>query len=342
MMMTSMEKPHRKTPLSERVIAIMGVSGFKGRTILQELENDSRFKKIIVIDRRKPTIETKKSKFYKLDLTEPMVDLRLSEIFKKEKVHTVIHTAFPITPPRHQSLAHEIISVGSMYICNAIADAGVKKLILASTTDVYGAFPDNPNFLTEKHPMRGGIKNRFLADKIDAEKSALRLAQKHPQTVVTILRPCHILGPNIQSYKTNYLSRPFVLTIMGYDPLFQFVHETDVVRAFMKAVEGDYPGTFNIVGNGVLPLSRVIGISGKIQIPMSEFVMKNLIQFFWYLDMSPAPASYLNFLKYICVADGEKAKEVMGFTPQYSTRETLLSFVGAERLRDVDLAEAES
>ena len=330
-------KSKRPTPLSERVIALFGSSSFKGRHILQRLENDTRFKHIVVLDRKKPPIETHKTKFYKLDLTETMADVRIAEIFKKEKVHTVIHAGIPITPPRNQGLSHEIISVGSMYICNACVGAGVKKLILSSTTDVYGAFPDNPNFLIEEAHTRGGIRNRFLADKIDAERSALKMAKKHPQITVTILRPCHILGPTIQSYKTEYLSRPIILTILGYDPLMQFVHEDDVIDSYMRVVEKDLHGVFNIVGQGVLPLSRVIRILGKIHLPLPQIIVKNLVQLLWYGDMSPAPASYLNFLKYLCVADGHKAREEMKFVPKYSTRETLLSFVGAERLRGVDL-----
>jgi UDP-glucose 4-epimerase len=336
-MPTKEEKTRRNIPLSERVIALFGSSSFKGKTLLQELENDPRFKSIIVIDRKKPPIETHKTKFYKLDLTETLADVRMAEIFKKERVHTVIHAGIPITPPRNHALSHEIISVGSMYICNACVGGGIKKLILSSTTDVYGAFPNNPNFLTEESHARGGLKNHFLADKIDAERSALKLAKKHPEITVTILRPCHILGPTIRSYKTAYLSRPVLLTILGYDPLVQFVHESDVIRAFVRVIEKDFPGTFNIVGQGVLPLSRVIRILGKIELPLPEFVAKKLVQILWYADMSPASSSYLNFLKYLCIADGEKAKKIMGFIPKYSTRETLLSFVGAERLREVDL-----
>ncbi len=330
-------KNTKKTPLSERVVCIIGVSGFKGRNILMALEKDRKIKHIIAIDRKKPNFTTQKTKFYRLSLTETLADASLAEIFKKEKVHTVVHTAIPTSPPRNTSLAHEVISVGTMYICNACVDAGVKKLILSSTTDVYGAMADNPNYLTEEYPTRGGIKNKYLADKIDAERSALRMARKHPEILVTILRPCHILGPNVRSYKTRFLARPFLLSIMGYDPLIQFAHEEDVMQAYLTAIEGDYPGVFNIVGNGVLPLSRIIRIMGKFELSLPEFLARNLVQLTWYLDISPAPASYLNFLKYLCVADGSKARRVMNFKPKYSTREALLSFVGAERLRDVHL-----
>ena len=336
-MKNSKTKNSKNSPANEKVICIVGASGFKGRNILAALDKNPKHKQIIVIDRKKPVLQSKKIKFYRLSLTETLADASLAEIFKKEKVHTVVHTAIPTSPPRNPTLAHEVISVGTMYICNACVDAGVKKLILSSTTDVYGAMADNPNYLTENHPTRGGIKNKYLADKIDAERSALKMAKKHPEMVVTILRPCHVLGPNVKSYKTRFLARPFLISILGYDPLIQFVHEDDVIQAYLKTIEGNYPGIFNIVGDGVLPLSRIIKIMGKFELSLPEFLARNLVQLTWYFDISPAPASYLNFLKYLCVADGSKSKKVMGFKPRYSTREALLSFVGAERLRDVDL-----
>ncbi len=334
-------KKTKKSTIADRVICIIGITGYKGRNILMALEKDPRVKQIIAIDRKKPNFQTKKTKFYRLSLTETLADASLAEIFKNEKVHTVVHTAIPTSPPRSTSLAHEVISVGTMYICNACVDAGVKKLIISSTTDVYGAMADNPNYLTEDSRTRGGIKNRYLADKIDAERSALRMAEKHPEIIVTILRPCHILGPNVRSYKTRFLARPFVMSIMGYDPLLQFVHEEDVICAYLESIEHDFPGIFNIVGDGVLPLSRIVKIMGKLELALPEFMARNLVQLTWYLDISPAPSSYLNFLKYLCVADGTKARDVMKFKPKFTTREALLSFIGAERLREVALQNLE-
>jgi UDP-glucose 4-epimerase len=42
-------------------------------------------------------------------------------------------------------------------------------------------------------------------------------------------------------------------------------------------------------------------------------------------------------LRYGCVADGEKAKETMGFLPAHTTREALIDYTSAQRLRDVRL-----
>lgn len=322
-------------------IALTGTAGFVGSSLLRELEKDPRYKKVIAIDFRKPPFETRKTKFYRLDLTETLADSKLLEILDKENVETVIHTAFPVSPPHDLAWAHELVSVGTMYVLDACAASRkVRKFIMASTTEVYGAHPTNPNFLSEEHPLRGGFKSRFLRDRIEAETQVQKYAKKHPETVVTILRPCTILGPHIKNYKTSWLQRPVILTVMGYDPLFQSVHEDDVIRAFKMAIDKDYPGVFNVVGDGVIPLSKALKLAGKLTVAIPAPVLYPMTQLAWYLNIFPAPASRLDFLKYILVADGEKAKKIMGFVPQHSTKEALLAFIGAQRLREVHLLEA--
>lgn len=80
------------------VIALTGVTGFLGGSILQRLDADPRYSRIIALDRRKPQLETKKTKFYRFNLTETLADSKLAAIFEKEGVNIVIHSAFPITP----------------------------------------------------------------------------------------------------------------------------------------------------------------------------------------------------------------------------------------------------
>lgn len=323
-------------PTSYKTIALTG-SGYKGSRLLQWLENDPRFTRVVYLNHRKPDLRLRKSKFYRIDLTETLADVKLAEILKKEKVDTLVHTAIPITPPHNLARAHELISVGSMYLCNAAAAAGVRKLILSSTADVYGACADNPNYLTENHPIRGGRNSKFLADKIDAEKSFLRFAKDHPKGVVTILRPATLLGPTIKSFKTRYLSRFVVPTVLGYDPVVQFIHEEDLMTAFQKVILKDHPGIFNLASRGVIPLSKAIALMGKIRLPLSLIGLKTMIQSLWYLGISPAPANRLDFLKYLSCVAIDKAEKQLDFHPRYDCKTALLDFVGAQRLREVHL-----
>ncbi|MBF0106020.1 MAG: NAD-dependent epimerase/dehydratase family protein [Deltaproteobacteria bacterium] len=318
-------------------IVVIGVRGFRGHNLLKRLERDPKYKRVVAIDHKKPDLTLKKTKYYKLDLTEPLADDSLKEILIKEECDTLVHAAFPITPPHNEALAHEVIAIGTFYILNACAAAGVRKFIMASTTDVYGAFPSNPNYLTEDMPPRANRLSRFLADKIDAEKQALRFQKKYPDRVVSILRVCNVLGPTINSYKTRYLQRSVITTMLGFDPLIQFVHEEDVKNVMQQLVDEDHPGVFNLAGDGVLPLSRVIEICGKVNLRLTQIGFKTMAQLMWLMDLSPAPASHVDFLRYLCVVDNSKIKKQLHYKPKYTTKEALLTFVGADRLRQLNM-----
>ena len=95
------------------------------------------------------------------------------------------------------------------------------------------------------------------------------------------------------------------------------------------------------MGDGVLPLSKVLQLSGKLAVPVPALLLYPIAQLMWYTDIFPAPASHLDFLKYLCVADGTKAKRDLDFTPAHNSKGALVSFIGAERLRRVHLLEEE-
>lgn len=330
----------KKKPNSTQSIALIGTRGFRGHKILEGLEKNPKYTNVIAIDYQSPKMKLKKVKFYKHDLTATLADVKLTEILKQENIDTVIHAATPITPFKNESLAHEIIAIGSYYIANACQAAGVRKVVMNSTADVYGAFAENPNFLVETDTPKAFRQSRFLADKIDAENQMLKFAKKCPGAIVSIMRPCTIVGPNIYSYKTRYLNRLIIPTVLGFDPLLQFIHEDDMMRALFQLIDEDHPGIFNLAGDKVLPLSRVIEICGATKLPVLEPVLKTMATSMWLLDIAPAPASHVDFLKYLCIVDNQKAKDELNFYPKYTSKEALRSFVKAKRLRQIRWVES--
>ena len=132
--------------------------------------------------------------------------------------------------------------------------------------------------------------------------------EAHRAIVVTVLRTAPILGPTVHNYVTRYLARRVVPTMMGFDPLGQFLHEVDAIAAFKLAIDRDFPGIFNIVGDGVLPLSTVIKLAGRGSRCRSRTRSRTRWRARSGSRRSPrrrrASSTYLRFL---CVADGEKA-----------------------------------
>ena len=100
---------------------------------------------------------------------------------------------------------------------------------------LYGPWPDNPNFLTEGHPLRGHPHAHSVQDRVEMEGLVADWARRHPDVTVTVLRPCWIFGPSYMDAAVRYFARPVVPVPMGCDPLIQLVHEEDVVAAFEQA-----------------------------------------------------------------------------------------------------------
>jgi UDP-glucose 4-epimerase len=291
----------------------------------------------VAIDHKPAPTGREKTRSYELDLTQPTAESRVAEILAAEHVDTIAHAAFLSSPTHATAWAHELESVGTMNVTVAARHAQVRKFVLWSHTWLYGARPSNPNFLTEKHPLRAPTKEPFFADKMDAEEQARKLAQRSPGTVVTILRTAPILGPTVQNAITRYLARKIVPTMMGFDPLVQFLHEADAMTALHLAVMRDTPGTFNIVGDGVMPLSTAIRLAGRVSFPVPHPVAESVTAVGWVAQLVEAPPSFLKYLRFLCVADGRRARDVMGFRPAYSSREAVLDFAGAQHMRDVRL-----
>lgn len=322
---------------SGRVVTVTGAASFLGTNLVGLLEEDPRVARIVAIDIKAPSTAQRKTRFYEVDFTQPTAEARLSEIFAAERTDTVVHLAFLSSPSHATALAHELESVGTRHVLVAARHASVRKVVMWSQTLLYGAHPSNPNFLTERHPLRAPASEAFFADKLEAEAEVTRFAEKMPNAIVTLLRTAPILGPTVHNFVTRFLARRVVPVAMGFDPLVQFVHEVDAIAAFKLAIDRDVPGVFNIVGDGVLPLSTVIKLAGRLALPVPHPLAHTIGAALWVAQISEGPPALLPYLRFLCVADGAKARQKMGFRPAYTTREAVLDFTSAQRLRDVKL-----
>jgi len=322
---------------SARSVALTGVRTFLGKSLLKLLEEDDRVRRLIVIDRDSPVSAGAKSRSYMVDRTLPSAPARIAEILAAESVDTFVHLGFLESPTRNLTWAHELESVGTLHVLNACRERPVKKLILGSTTALYGPHFDNPNFLSEAHPLRGLASTPFLADKIDAERQVEAFAREHRSASVSVLRFAPLLGPTVESYVTRWLTRTMVPTLLGFDPLVQFVHEVDALAALKLALDRDCPGVFNIVGDGVLPISTVVRLIGRTALPLPHFVARRVTSLLWATGLSEVPPTMLRFLRHLCVADGSKAKRELGFSPGYTSREAVLELGATLRLREARL-----
>jgi UDP-glucose 4-epimerase len=316
-----------------RSIAVTGALSFLGRSLVGLLERDPGTARVVTLDLDAPAGAGRKTRSYPIDLTQPTAGAKVGEILRAERVDALVHLAFLSTPTHAEAFAHELESVGTMHVVRAAREAGTPRLVLASSTTLYGPHPKNPNFLTEQAPLRGIKGCRFLADKIEAEREVGKLKG----TQVVILRLAPVLGPSARGWVPRWLSRRAVPTLLGYDPLVQLLHELDAVRALELALHTTGSGVFNVVGQGVLPLSTVVKLAGRVAVPVPEPLLRFGTAALFTAGLGEAPPFFLAFLRHLCVADGTRAATELGYVPFYTCKEAALDFGGALRLRDARL-----
>jgi UDP-glucose 4-epimerase len=319
---------------SEKIVVI-GIHTILGELLIDRLEKNPEVAEYYAVDLHPPRSKKwKKMHFIKLDLVDPGADGRLAKKLEEINASLVAHTALKNNPSLNWAAAHELEVIGTLNIVSACKAAKIRKLVFCSTTAVYGASPKNPNYIDETHPLDPHPDAHFIRDKVEAEKQIAHLYKAAPEILVTVLRFALIVGPKSKNYFTELFRRPIVPTLLGYDPLMQFVHEKDAGNALEEAVLRDHAGIFNIAGSGVIPLSYALREAGKFSLPVAPFLAYPLVQVLWNLQLVSVPGRLLDYFRYLWVADGEKAKRKMNFVPKYSSKEAFLDFAKAHRLQE--------
>ena len=148
-----------------------------------------------------------------------------------------------------------------------------------------------------------------LADLVAADLYAASALWRHDALTTTVLRMCYTLGPTGHGTLSTFLRGPRVPPILGFDPLYQFMHERDVARSILATIERRPKGVFNVAGPAPVPLSVLIRETGRQAMPLPESLFSRLLGRF---GLPSLPAGALDHIKFPIVMDAssfEKATE---------------------------------
>lgn len=310
-------------------VLITGVSGYLGQRLVQHLSGRDGIGALVGIDIVPPSRPLEKVVFRSLDIRDP----GLEALLKQHNIDTVFHLAFVVSPIHDLARMHDIDYHGTRNVLSCAAAAGVKHVIAISSTLAYGAHPDNPPLLKEDDRLRGNPSFPYGFNKALVDDMMRDFAAGHPRTGLTILRPCTVFGPTVNNYVSRMLFLPLTVCIRGYDPPVQFVHEDDFVQACLLAAEKQIPGVYNIAGDGALSTGDIARLIGTKVIPVPDWMIYPLLELLWRLHVPGIEVNqgYLDYVRYPFVADNAKAKAVLGFTPRYTSLETLQDTIRSRR-----------
>jgi UDP-glucose 4-epimerase len=320
-------------------VAVSGTSSFLGSRILRRLVETRGADDVVAVDIAAPPA-TLGVRHRMVDLTLPGSDQRLVDVLGEEEVKTVVHAAFFTNPRRDAAYSHELESIGTLHLAAAAAAAGVSHFVLRSFTAVYGARGQNPNFLTEERPPQPPPALAWARDKLEAEEHAVSFARRYPSMGLTLLRFALLFGPGVHNFYTRVFSKRVVPVVMGYDPLVQLLHPEDALGALEAALDHGPSGIVNVVPREAMSLLTALHLADKVTVPVPHPLAYAGAELLWGSGVGEAPGPFVDYARFLCIADGEKARRELGFTARYGSREALDAFLAYRYPRTEDPMEA--
>jgi len=299
---------------------ITGINGQLAGLIAGVLARQSDLR-VIGIDRKPPEHAIAGVEFHRSD----MRGRSLRTVLQATAAEVVLHLA---QVGEEQAVpSHEVAVRGNvlatMELLGACVAVDVRRVVLRSSTLVYGARHDLPLFLGESTPLRTTGVGDLPHDYVEVERFADDFSDKHADLGITVLRCARLVGAGVSSPLVRYLRQRTPFTILGFDPLIQVLHPDDAALAFVLAVlTPDVAGAFNLAADQPLTLSHAIRLAGGQPLPLAGPLFRTASLLGGVLPAGALPSDTA-FLRYPCIADTRRAHDRLGWAPQHSAEDAL-------------------
>ena len=313
-----------------RTVLVTGVSRYLGGRFASQLATDPRIDRVIGVDVIAPAVPIDGVDFVRADIRSPVI----AKVMAEAEVDTVVHMGVIATPKQAggRTAMKEINVIGTMQLLAACQRTpSLHRLIVKSTSSVYGAGPKDPAMFTEDTEPRHAPTSGWAKDSVEVEGYVRSLVRRRSELCVTTFRFANFIGPKVRTPMTAYFALPVVPTVLGYDARLQFIHEQDGLDVLTRAVHAPVPGVFNVAGTGVITLSQAIRREHKRAIPMPEMLFGALGKNFSRSGIADFSTEQIRFLTDGRVLDTSALTRQFSFEPQYSSAEAFADFVEAHQ-----------
>jgi UDP-glucose 4-epimerase len=274
------------------------------------------------IDRRSWSDRPESIALHRVDLRKRAAE----DVFRRLRPQCVVHMATVSHLAAASEERYRINLEGTRAAFDYCQSHGVEHAIFVGRHTYYGAAPDAPLYHTEDEPPRGLERFPELADLVSADLYAGSALWRFPSLATTVLRMCYTLGPTGHGTLASFLRGAHVPSVLGYDPLFQFMHEHDAAAAIALAVERRPSGVYNVAGPQPLPLWVIAKHTGRTRVPLPERIFALALGRF---GLPALPRGALSHLQYSVVIDASRFQQATGFAATVDEVECLRQFTQA-------------
>jgi UDP-glucose 4-epimerase len=307
-------------------VIVTGATSNIGGSVVEALAERDEVAEIVGLARQTPTWSAEKTSW----VNAGVVHSDLEPIFDGADV--VLHLAWAIQPSHDFEKLERINVEGSRRVFDAVAAAGVPKLIYGSSVGAYSPAPKD-QLINEDWPL--GTEASFHARHKAVNEAQLdEFESAAPNTRVVRLRPALtfkgdattelrrlIVGPFIPDFLLRSRLIPAIPRLSGL--CFQAIHISDLARAYMLATIRDVSGAFNLASNPPLDIDDLAAALGTGTFPLPFSLSRRLAGLSWHLRLQPTPPDWLDTAMRLPLMSSERAGLELGWDPQVTAIEAL-------------------
>ena len=232
-------------------------------------------------------------------------------------VDTIFHLAALIAIPYSYIAPDSYVDTnikGTLNICQAAKENGVKKVLITSTSETYGTAQYVP--IDEKHPKQP--QSPYSATKIAADAMAMSFYNTFELPVI-VVRPFNTYGPRqsaraiIPTIITQIMSGMKEIRLGDLSPTRDFNYVKDTCRGFIELSNCDQAigQEINICSNYEISMRDTFELVARLMLADVKFIEDPQ-------RLRPAGSEVFRLW-----GDNTKLKSLTGFTPSYSIEEGL-------------------
>ena len=301
-------------------VLVTGISGGIGRLVALNLLE--RGYEVIGIDQRDWADAPEAIEVVQADIRKRPAE----DVFRTKRPHVAIHMA-TVTHLIHRTPDRLRVNLyGTRALISHCHNYGVQQAVFVGRHTYYGAASDSPLYHTEDEPPMAAHAFPELADLVAADLYAGSALWRYPDVATCVLRLCYTLGPHRHGTLATFAKASHVPMVMGFDPLFHFLHEEDAAEAIVTALQRKLHGVYNVSGPPPVPLSVIIRESGSRPLPVPERVLNIAMGRF---GLPQLPPGAIDHLKYPIVVDSTAFRKATGYEHRFNEKETIEAFRGS-------------
>jgi len=255
-------------------VLVTGATTALGTAIVEELLADTRVGHVLAVglepDAVPQACPSGRFTYQAIDLTRSRAvhDLLYGPV-RAHGIDTVIHGAQHRSARDTGRAIHALnVETTRQLVLGAARHPTIRRFVHRSAGEVYAVRTTEPNLLDEDVPLElDPAAPQWVRDRVEADLTVC--AQLGSSTLsIAVLRCAEVLADGTGSQLWDYLRSRVCFRPLGFNPMINILSAEDYARATVLAATSRATGVFNIHGTDTLPLSTVIRLAGRREVPL--------------------------------------------------------------------------